>query len=165
MFRLISKKEEDLISETIRICMLKSGDETLDTANANRHNIYFYQENFFKEGMTVFNCTQNVTASSFILDSIRTCVDSAIPYDIDEEVVYALIPLFIRFSVKLAILAKKEKIILESNISHFAEHLIDNGFNIYRIHEGLPGDSDTTIRGIKTIKSGIITHGTSINKV
>lgn len=165
MFRLINKKEEDLILKTIKICILKSGDRISDTVNADRHNIYFYQENFFKDGMTVFNCTQNVTASSFILDSIRTCEDSAIPYDIDEEIVYALIPLLIKFSVKLATLAKKEKVILESNIPHFAEHLVDNRFNIYRVYKGLPGDSDITIRGIKTIKSEIITHGTSINKV
>lgn len=162
MFKPISIKEEKLLLNTTKICLIEPHSPLLNTQSNDRYSIYFYPKTCFSEGIIVFTCFYIITNKSLILHSIETCEDSDNLYDLDEEVVYSLIPLFIKFSVELAISAKKDEVILKSGIPHFADHLVDNKFRIYkRIERSSSGCFSIIIKGVKNIKLENIIHETS----
>ena len=162
MFRSISIEEENLLLKTIRICMVGPRCVLLNERKKDRHSIYFYPNDNYDNGIIVFDCFKYITNDSYILDSIELCEDSDDLYGLDEEVVYSLIPLLINFSIESAVLAKKDEVILKSGLTHFADHLVDNKFRIYkRIERTTLGQFNMSIKGVKNIKKESIVHETS----
>ena len=161
MFKSLSIEEEKQLLDTVKICLIEPHSRLLDVQNNDRHNIYFYPKNCFNNGIIVFTCLNIVTSKSFILHSIEVCEDSNDLYGLDEEVIYSLIPLFIRFSVDLAVLNGKDEVILKSGMPHFADHLVDNKFRIYkRIERSSSGCFSIIVKGVKNTKLENIIHET-----
>lgn len=153
MFKQIDIQEELLLAKTMKLCLVSFNPEIKSDYNCG---VYFYCDNRFKDGMTIFKCAHVLTKNSFILDLIELDKKSVDLYDLDEQVIYSLIPLLIRFSVELAVLSKKNKVILKSSLCHFADHLVDNGFNICKriIRNSENKSFSIAIKGTKNIKFG-----------
>ena len=162
MFKSLSIKEEKQLLDTTNICLVEPYSKLLEIQGSDRHRVYFYPKTSFSEGIVIFDCFHIITNKSFILHSIEVCENSDGLYDLDEEVIYSLIPLFIEFSVKSAVLAGKDEVVLKSGMPHFADHLVDKKFRIYkRIERGLSGCLGIIIKGVKNIKLENIIHETS----
>lgn len=162
MFKSLSIKEEKQLLNTINICLIEPHSRLLDIQSNDRHNVYFYPKECFNDGIIVFTCFHIITNKSFILHSIEVYKDSDNLYDLDEEVIYSLIPLLIKFSIELAVLDGKDEVILKSGIPHFADHLVDNKFRIYkRIERSSSERFSIIIKGVKNTKLEDIIHETS----
>ena len=162
MFKSLSIKEERQLLDTVKICLVEPHSRLLDIQNNDRHNVYFYPKECFNDGIIVFTCFHIITSKSFILHSIEVYGDSDDLYGLDEEVIYSLIPLLIKFSIELAVLAGKDEVILKSGIPHFADHLVDNKFRIYkRVERRSSGCFSIIIKGVKNTKLENIIHETS----
>ena len=142
MFKLIDRKEEKLLQDTVRVCLIepKSGD--------NYHHIYFYPAVDFNEGMTVFRCYHILTHNGLTLDAIDLYNDS-----IDEQILYSLIPFLLESAIEWTKLNKKNVTILKSNLPHFADHLVDQGFTLYNraVRKSQNSTLSPIIKGVKKI--------------
>jgi len=162
MFKPLSIKEEKQLLDTVNICLVEPHSRLLATQDNDRYRVYFYPKSCFSEGIVVFDCFHIITNKSFVLYSIELCENSDDLYGLDEEIIYSLIPLFIEFSVELAVLAGKDEVILKSGIQHFADHLVDKRFRIYkRIEKSSSGCFSIIIKGVKNTKLENIIHETS----
>ena len=162
MFKSISIKEERQLLNTVKICIVEPHSRLLDGQKNDWRNIYFYPKDCFNDGIIVFTCFHIITSKSFILHSIEVYEDSDNLYGLDEEVIYSLIPLLIKFSIELAVLAGKDEVILKSGIPHFADHLVDNKFRIYkRVERRSSGCFSIIIKGVKNTKLENIIHEAS----
>jgi hypothetical protein len=143
MFKSINIKEEKLLQETLKLCLIEP-NYALSKAvlypsrnnknNFYKHHIYCYPVVDFSEGITVFKCNHILTHNSLILDTIELCgtpTDSGWVDDIDEQVVYSLIPFVIKSAIEWTKLNKKNVTVLKSSLPHFADHLIDQGFTLH----------------------------------
>lgn len=159
MFKSLSIKEEKQLSATTKISIVRPHSKVLGMQNDDRHKIYFYPKDCFSEGIVVFTCFHLITNDSFIFYSIEIYESSDDLYGLDEEVIYSLIPLFIKFSIESAILARKNIVILKSGMQHFADHLVENKFRIYkRIERSSSGCFNIVIKGVKNIELENSTH-------
>jgi hypothetical protein len=147
MFKLISEEEELLLQNTIKVCLIEP------KLGNNHHHIYFYPVIDFNEGMIVFRCHHILTYNSLMLDMIELYEPLPNLNDIDEQVLYSLIPFLIKAAVEWAKLNKKNVTILKSNLPHFADHLIDQGFTLHnRINRNLQGlILSPIVKGVKKI--------------
>lgn len=125
MFKLIDKKEEELLQNTVKVCLIEP------KLGNSYHHIYFYPIVNFNEGMTVFRCHRILTPNSLILTTIELYDSPINPNDIDEQVLYSLMPFLIEAAIEWTRLNKKSVTVLKSSLPHFADHLIDQGFTLY----------------------------------
>lgn len=127
MFRLVNSEEREKLESGIQLYLNKPSPPPKNKISPMKCNIGMYPIMNFRAGITVFDCYHKISYKRYVFDDIRLPADS----DFDEQTVYFFIEAVIKAATGWARDTCCTRVVLKSRLNHFAEHLVDQKFNVY----------------------------------